>query len=259
MPFSGPDPYGTPGGNDDLDKPQTPDDVRIAKGGSYIAFLVINGPLTVRNRSAIEQIVRTLGSRGEYSMALVIQDNGGNIDVAANTLDFGAGIRAVQVSPGIVRIDIPDGGITEGMIPDTITRDSEMNAAISRAFTSMHGPFTRFDLPAGLNNNLMFMSITAGTLTIPMPAAGSIIGYSAVMFGAATAGTISIGARGNAGDPVIQLTTLVAGETTRAEMITTPIPFNTGAFPRSSVSTSSDLAPAGTLDLVVYLLIRLNL
>lgn len=149
MPFSGADLNGTPGGTDSLSKPTYPPDVRIAKGGSYVAFLVVNGPLTVRNRASIENIVRTLGTRGEYSMALLIRNDGGVIDVAATDLNFEDGITVTQVSPGVITIHIPTDGITDAMVAEDYATTDELSAAINAALT----PYvTDSDLATALTN-----------------------------------------------------------------------------------------------------------
>ena len=126
MTFRGDSPYGTTAEQEDMLLPFDPADVRIAIGSAHVTYLLINGPLTIRSRADIESVIRTIGSRGEVTVALIIQDNGATIDNQVTQIDATSGIRIVPISPGIVAIDIQPGGISAAMLADAIVTGTKI-------------------------------------------------------------------------------------------------------------------------------------
>lgn len=126
MPFRGNDPYGTDGGMDSMIVPQSPADVRIAEGGNHIAFLVVNGPITLRQRSMIEDVVRTIGSRGESIVALLTRDDGAVVEGDTRDINFAEGIALVYVAPNVVEIKIGTGGVTTAMLADALVTATKL-------------------------------------------------------------------------------------------------------------------------------------
>lgn len=118
MSFTGSDPYGTPGGFDSYDTPFDPVDVRLAEGRNYIFFLIVNGPVTEKNRENVEDVIRVLGLRGQDLAGVIIRDNGTVIDPAATDLNFEEGLAITLVAPGVVRVDIPPSGLTTTLFAD---------------------------------------------------------------------------------------------------------------------------------------------
>lgn len=133
MSFQGDNPYGTTGGDDNPLLSQTPDDVRIAIGSSYVAYLLINGPITVRDIAAIQNVIRTIGSRGEQSiMGTVVKNNSAVIDSNVTEFDFNAGFVVTQVSPGVVLVQVPNAGIVQAMIANGAIGNAQLaNLAVT--------------------------------------------------------------------------------------------------------------------------------
>lgn len=125
--FLGPDPYGT-SGNDDLTKPQSPVDIRLSIGRTHLAYLLVNGPLTIRDRDAVEAVIRTLGARGEETVTIIFRENGAIIDNNVSDVDAQDGILAQQISPGVILLKIPTAGLTSDMLADSIVTASKIAA-----------------------------------------------------------------------------------------------------------------------------------
>jgi hypothetical protein len=111
MSFQGADPYGTPGGTEVIARAQSPVDVRIAKGRSYIVFMRVNGPIIERLRENVEDVVRILGLSGLPLVAIIVRENGVVRDANASDVDFAAPLTATQIAPGVIVIDIAAAGI----------------------------------------------------------------------------------------------------------------------------------------------------
>ena len=121
--YPGQQQYGTSGGSGTI--PDAGDYAR-AEGRVYQAFLILNGPQTIRDREAVESVIRVIGETGGSLVAIVALENGGVVDSNVTQMDFGAGVVAAQVSPGVVLITvsgiatamITDGAVTEAKILD---------------------------------------------------------------------------------------------------------------------------------------------
>jgi len=155
MPFRGGSPYGTDSGTDNLTLPQSPADVRIAVNGTHIAYLVVNGPISVRNREQIEQIVRILNRRGmeegtPIAVAIIVRDNGAVVETDAADIDFTDGILVEYVSPGVIRVKIPAGGITGSMIADQTIDSSKITPSTIGSSRLADGGVIRSKLANGV-------------------------------------------------------------------------------------------------------------
>jgi hypothetical protein len=118
MSFTGPYPYGTPGGTEVLVLPQNPLLIRVAQGKVYILLLQVNGPIDERLRENVEDVVRVLGLTGQVLVAIIVRENGVVRDANATDLDFQDGLAISQIAPGVVTIDIGAGEVTTGMLAD---------------------------------------------------------------------------------------------------------------------------------------------
>lgn len=178
--WHGDDPLGTPGGIETLDTPSDAPDIREAFGQVCTYFLLVNGPIDIRDRAAIERVIRTIGARGEYTMGLILQDDGTNVDSNVTTINTGAGIQTTQVSPGVVLMEVGTGFITSAMLADAIVTASKLaagavgtaalaDAAVTPAKLSQpyvgHPPLTG---NSGLTGTLP-IDFTAGTTTNRTP------------------------------------------------------------------------------------------
>jgi hypothetical protein len=136
MPFRGGSPYGTDSDSDNLTLEQSPADVRIAVNGTHIAYLVVNGPISVRSREQIEQIVRVLNRRGlddgsPIAVAILVRENGAVIDTDASDIDFTDGILVEYISPGVIRVKIPVSGVETAMIKDKAVTPAKLDRTYS--------------------------------------------------------------------------------------------------------------------------------
>lgn len=121
--FPGQNLYGTAGGSGTI-----PDagDVALGEGRTFTAFLILTGPQTIRDREAVESVVRIIDESGGSLLAIVVLENGGVVDSNATQIDFGSGIVATQVSPGVVLITV--NGITSAMITDGTIQGGDIAA-----------------------------------------------------------------------------------------------------------------------------------
>lgn len=119
MSFSGPDPYGTSGGTEAI-IPTAPEDVRIARGRSYIVFLRVNKAMVQRLRENVEDVVRILGLSGDVLVAIITRQDGVVEDSNTDDMDFQGAIRVVQVAQGVVEVFIGDASITTAKLQDAI-------------------------------------------------------------------------------------------------------------------------------------------
>lgn len=134
MSFQGPDPYGTPGGTEVVTLPQTPEDVRIAKGRSYIIFMRTNGPVTTRFREQVEDVIRVLGLTGNVLVAIIVRENNVVRDANAGDLNFSTPLTATELAPGVVSIDIGPATITVFELADDAVETAKIkNAAVTAA------------------------------------------------------------------------------------------------------------------------------
>src|SRR6476659_7622527 len=101
MSFQGNAPYGVDRDQDTAGIDTTIPDVRVAIGSAVIAFLLTNGEITVRDRDAVESVIRTLGSRGEVTVSILVQDDSATIDANVTQMNFTAGIAVIDTSPGV--------------------------------------------------------------------------------------------------------------------------------------------------------------
>ena len=67
-------------------------------------------------------------------MAVIIRNNGVAIDNAADDIDFRDGLSVVQLTPGVVQISVPTGGILAAMIADnSVSTTKIQDAAVTPA------------------------------------------------------------------------------------------------------------------------------
>lgn len=127
--FQGEYPYGTPGGTDDPLIATDPPVIRIASGRSVVLFLRVNGPISSKIRTQIEDIVRILDPSGTIippvgGVTLTVTDNTVLIDENVQQIDFGSAIQVVGLPSNQVLIKIPNGAIsallTSGNIASTL-------------------------------------------------------------------------------------------------------------------------------------------
>jgi hypothetical protein len=138
MSFEGPYPYGTPGGTENLVQPLDPPLTRVGYGKSIILVVQVNGRITERLRERIEDVVRVLGLAGASLVAIIIRDDGVVRDANAADVDFQEGILAAQLAPGVVTVNIADGGITAIKFDNT-TVPELIRDTIAAALTGSNG------------------------------------------------------------------------------------------------------------------------
>ncbi|MGI8405615.1 MAG: hypothetical protein ACR2OE_12790 [Thermomicrobiales bacterium] len=180
--FRGMDKYATPGGDDSIITPQTPPDTRLAIGQTHITYVIVNGPITVRNRDAVEQVIRTLDSRGGQTMTIITRNNGAIIDSNTGDMSYNAGLRVVQVSPGIIQIDIPPSAITTAMLTDALITAQKIAAGAVGTTALADGAVTTAKLGPG--------AVMSGNM------ATNAIGAAAIIDGSVTAAELAAGAVG---------------------------------------------------------------
>jgi hypothetical protein len=184
MSFQGPDPYGTPGGTEVIIRAQSPEDVRIAQGRSFIVFLRVNGPITERFRENVEDVVRILGLSGLPLVAIIVRENGVVRDANASDVDYAAPLTATQIAPGVVVIDVAASGIDTAEIANAaitlaklaansvdsskIVDDSIVNADINSAAAIVGSKL------ANTPNGITTTKINDAQITLAKMAAGVI-------------------------------------------------------------------------------------
>lgn len=98
--FRGPDPYGTPGGQDSLSIATDPPDIRTAIGRSFAAFLRVNGELSIRDASALEIITRTITNPTGGQMTYFDSFNISGANLPANGSRVVIGSKSVTLPTG---------------------------------------------------------------------------------------------------------------------------------------------------------------
>lgn len=135
MSFQGVDPYGTKGGTEVIVLVQTPADVRLARGRSYIVFMRINSPMIQRLRENVEDVVRVLGLAGDILFSTIeLLDNGILIEDRAADIDFQGGFLVINIAPGINAFQITNLSIipsmyANGAIDGRILAPNSINSA----------------------------------------------------------------------------------------------------------------------------------
>lgn len=143
MSFQGDAPYGVSRSQDTTGIDTTNADWRIAIGSAVIAYLLTNGEITVRNRDAVESVIRTLGAQGQAIVSIVVLDDNATIDSNVTQMNFAAGIAVQEVSPGVINILIPSAAIVTAMLanaavtPAQLDRGYRSNGLIQAGFVSI--------------------------------------------------------------------------------------------------------------------------
>lgn len=119
MSFSGAFPYGTGGGEDDFNKPQSPADVRIAQGRSFVIFLTVNGPVTERLREHVEDVIRVLGLQAENLLAIIVRDSGTVDEPDLTNANFAEALLASNIGVAAIGITIPANGLVSAHFMDS--------------------------------------------------------------------------------------------------------------------------------------------
>lgn len=120
MSFTGPNPYGTAGGDENIAAPQTPPVIRTGLGNSVILFLHVNGRLVERLRENVEDVVRILGLSGQVLVAIITRENGVVRDANTSDMDFQYAFSVTQIAPGVVTVEIGNDAITSAMLQDAL-------------------------------------------------------------------------------------------------------------------------------------------
>lgn len=172
MSFQGPDPYGTPGGTEIVIKAQSPEDVRIAQGRSYIIFLRVNGPITERFRENVEDVVRILGLSGLPLVAIIVRENGVVRDANASDVDYAAPLTATQIAPGVVVIDVAAGGITTTEIANAAVTLAKLATNSVDSSKIVDGSIVDIDINAAAN--IAGSKIANGSIAATKLASGAL-------------------------------------------------------------------------------------
>lgn len=135
--FQGDFPYGTAGGIEDPLIPTDPPLIRTANGRSVVLFMRVNGPITDKIRTQIEDIVRILDPSGTIippvgGLTISVLDNTVLIDENVQQIDFGAAIEITGLPSNQVLIKIPNGAISGLLMPGNVaTTVKILNEAVT--------------------------------------------------------------------------------------------------------------------------------